>query len=108
MTRERETREGERIICYVDEEIEDLIPGFLENRRNDVKRLEEALADGDYETIRTLGHMMKGAGGGYGFETISDIGEFLEGAAKEENTEEIRRQIGELSHFLDHVEVVYE
>lgn len=108
MTQGTNIRNGERIIVIVDAEIEDLIPGFLENRRKDVKTLEQALAEGDYETIRTLGHKMKGAGGGYGFDAITEIGRSLENAAQDKNTEEIREHVQELSYFLEHVEVVYE
>ncbi|MBW2038433.1 MAG: Hpt domain-containing protein [Deltaproteobacteria bacterium] len=97
-----------KIIVHVDPEIEDLIPGFLENRRNDVKTLQEALTKGDYETIRILGHSMKGSGGGYGFDAITEIGRSLEDAAKTKNTEETRRWVDELLHYLERVEVVYE
>ena len=108
MTQGSKERKGERIIVIVDAEIEDLIPGFLENRRNDVTTLEQALAEGDYETIRALGHTMKGAGGGYGFDAITDIGSSLEQAAKERNAEEIQRRVGEFADYLERVEVDYE
>ena len=108
MPQKGETGKGERIIVHVDEEIEDLIPGFLDNRRKDVNALKEALARNDYETVRTLGHAMKGAGGGYGFDTITDIGSSLENAAKKNNTEGIRRRIDELADYLERVEVVHE
>ena len=106
MPQEGDSSKGERIIVHVDEEIEDLIPGFLDNRRKDVNALQEALSNGDYETIRTLGHSMKGAGGGYGFDAITDIGSSLENAAKQKNTEEIRKRINELEDYLERVEVV--
>ena len=101
-----DAKKGSKIIVHVDEEIEDLIPGFLENRRKDVDALQEALTNGDHETIRTLGHAMKGTGGGYGFDTITDIGSSLENAAKQKNTEEIRKGINELADYLERVEVV--
>jgi len=101
-------KKNEKIVVQVDTELEDLIPGFLENRRKDVKTLEQALGKGDYETIRKLGHTLKGAGGGYGFGTITDIGRSLENAAKEKNDEEIRKWVGELFNYLQNVEVVYE
>ena len=107
MTNDSDAKEAGKIIVHVDEEIEDLIPGFLENRRKDVNALGEALAKGDYETIRTLGHAMKGAGGGYGFDTITDIGGSLEQAAKDEDAQEIRKRINELSAYLERVEVIH-
>ena len=108
MTQEGNEKKDEKIIVHVDEEIEDLIPGFLENRRNDVKTIEEALDKGDYETIRVLGHKMKGTGGGYGFDAITDLGHSFENAGDEKDSEEIRRLVNELSHYLEHVEVICE
>ena len=102
------TKKGEKIIVRVDAELEDLIPGYLENWRKDVETLHDALAKGDYEAIQTVGHTMKGTGGGYGFDTITDIGSSLENAAKEKNALEIRRLMGEHLHYLENVEVVYE
>jgi hypothetical protein len=55
----------ERIVVRADPDIADLIPGFLENRRRDVDKMREALTQGEYETIRVLGHSMKGAAGGH-------------------------------------------
>ena len=97
-----------KITVHVSAEIEDLIPDFLEDMRNDAKTLQNALDKGDYEAIQRLGHMMKGAGGGYGFQKITDIGLCLENASKDKNTTEIKKWIDELSYYLEHVDVVYE
>ena len=99
---------SDRFIVQVDPEIEDIVPIFLQNRRDDVESLSKALEDGDFETIRILGHSMKGSGGGYGFDAITDIGNCLEQAAKSQSLREIRRLIEELASYLNRVEVVYE
>lgn len=98
----------EKIVVHVDADIEELVPGFLQNMREDVKTILHALEKGDYETIRILGHSMRGSGGGYGFDAISDIGHSVEDAAKGENSEEIKKLANELSSHLDRVEVVYD
>lgn len=97
----------QRILVQVDPELEDLIPGFLESRHKDVESMRQALDRRDYDDIRVLGHRMKGSGGGYGFETISQIGSALEKAALEENDAEIQRHLKELAFYLEHVEVTY-
>ncbi|MEA1935731.1 MAG: Hpt domain-containing protein [Thermodesulfobacteriota bacterium] len=108
MTQNNDTERNEKIIIHVDPDIEDLIPGFLENRRRDIETIEDSLASNDYETIQRLGHSMKGAGGGYGFDEITDIGLHIENAAKEKNADEIQRQAGKLLNYLENIEVVYE
>ena len=106
MTQESGARQGDKIIVHVDPELEDLIPGFLENRRNDIKSMLEALEQGDFETIRVLGHSMKGSGWGYGFDAITEMGGFLEQAAKKRDADEVRKWVGELVTYLERVEVV--
>lgn len=92
----------------IDPDIRDLIPGFLQNRNHDVQTLQEAVAIGNFDTIRTLGHRMRGDGGGYGFHLISEIGHALENAAREKNSHEIIARVQELSTYLGRIEVVYE
>jgi HPt (histidine-containing phosphotransfer) domain-containing protein len=96
-----------RIVVKVDAELEDLVPGFLENRRGDVKKLTEALATGDFDTMRVLGHSMKGSGGGYGFDAITDYGRTIENAARAMDVVTIERTVLELADYLDRVDVVY-
>jgi HPt (histidine-containing phosphotransfer) domain-containing protein len=102
------SQQDEEIVVRVDAELEELIPGYLEHRHNDIQSISETLERGDYETIRILAHGMKGSGSGYGFDAITDIGQAMERAAMDRNTDEIRKGLRELSTYLDHVEVTYE
>jgi PAS domain S-box-containing protein len=94
------------ILGHPDPKFADLIPGFLQNRRQDVGAMLDALDRGDFETVESLGHCMKGAGASYGFQAITDIGTALEHAAKSVDNDASRKWVGELSRYLDHVEVV--
>jgi HPt (histidine-containing phosphotransfer) domain-containing protein len=105
MTTDDREQHEEKILIHVDPDIADLIPGYLEKRREDIAAMLTALERGDFETVRILGHSMKGSGGGYGFDAISDIGAGLEQAAKIKHSHEIREQVSALSSYLDRVEV---
>lgn len=94
-----------RILVRVDADIADLIPGFLENRRKDVEALTAALIAGSFEDVAMLGHRMKGAGAGYGFQGISEIGRDLERAAAARSAEAARAQIEALRDYLERVEI---
>lgn len=95
----------EKIIVKVDPEIADLIPNFLGNREKDIEDMKEYLDKRDFEKIERLGHSMKGSGAGYGFEGITDVGKFIEIAAKEENIEKIKKGIAKLKDYLERVEL---
>ena len=108
MTAKADDNRAEKTIVRVDPDIAELIPGFLKNRRKDIAAMLDAVQRGDFETVRLLGHSMKGAGGGYGFDAITEIGAALEQAAKERNGAEIRSRVNELARYLDRVEVISE
>jgi hypothetical protein len=90
----------------VDPEIAALVPGFLANRHKDVVLLLDAMNQGDFETARILGHSMKGSGGGYGFDGITDIGAEIETAAKQHDAVAIRSQVHALSRYLARIQVM--
>ena len=98
---------AERITVSIDRDLEDIVPTFLANRQKDLLTLRTALAEKDFETIRMLGHRMRGDGGGYGFNAISAIGEVMEMAAARRDEPAIQRQTAELEDFLARVHVVY-
>ncbi|MFO0707937.1 MAG: Hpt domain-containing protein [Nitrospira sp.] len=97
----------ERITVYIDPDLEDIIPIFLANRHKDVATLRTAISQKDFETIRILGHRMKGDGGGYGFTAISEIGGVMELAAGRHDQPAIERQTAQLEDFLARVHVVF-
>ena len=102
------SEDDEKIVVKIDADLEDLIPDFLKNRHTDVETMRSALSSGDFESIRITGHSMKGSGGGYGFDHITDIGKCIEDAAKVQNGNEIKKQVDELVSYLDRISVVYE
>ncbi len=96
-----------KLLVQIDPDLEAIVPGFLENRRNDIVSIRAAIAGSDFETMRILGHRMKGDGGGYGFETISEIGTALEHAAARHDLPALTRQVQALEDYLNRVTVVY-
>lgn len=91
----------------ISRDLEDIVPIFLGNRNKDVQTLREALAQQDFRTVQTLGHRMKGDGGGFGFDRITEIGAAMERAAKLQDCSTIEQHIVQLEDFLNRVTVVY-
>jgi HPt (histidine-containing phosphotransfer) domain-containing protein len=107
MSKGNENTSSEKIVVQVDEDLEDLIPEFLENREKDIETITHALKQGDYETIRVLGHSMKGSGGGFGFDPITEMGGAIETAAKAGDSTTIQTKLDELEMYLKSVEIVF-
>ena len=86
----------------IDAKLRALRPGYLESRGRDVETLRTALAAGDFEAVRVMGHKMAGTGAAYGFPRITEIGGLLEMAAIEEDAAVVRTRIADLAEFLAH------
>ncbi len=98
----------DKIIVHIDIDLEDLVPGFLENRQKDLEMLEKVIQENDFESLGSIGHNLKGVGGGYGFLEITEIGAAIEESAKAANLEVASENIKKLSYYLSHIEVIYE
>lgn len=84
-------------------EVAHLVDDYLESRRQEMQRLREALAAGEFAPILQIGHDLKGTGGCFGFDRLSAIGNDLEEAAKRRELTGIRAALAELTDFLDRV-----
>jgi CheY-like chemotaxis protein len=95
-------------VVHVDASLAELVPGFLDNRRTDLDAIASAVARGDYDNVRILGHNMRGSGTGYGFTRITELGASLEQAAGRREAGEIVARAAELTRYLDGLHVKYE
>jgi HPt (histidine-containing phosphotransfer) domain-containing protein len=91
----------------VSSELRELIPGFLANRRLDVAQMRDALARGDFDAVRRIGHALRGAGGGYGFPEITRLGAEIESRAKARDPG-LAEPVTALAEYLDGVDVIFD
>ncbi|MCP4180492.1 MAG: Hpt domain-containing protein [bacterium] len=100
----------EKIDVCIDKDLEILIPEFLDNRKEDISTLRKEIELIDTDSIRILGHNMRGLGGSYGFDHISEFGERIENAALalKDNVAIIEESSKLLSEYLEKINVIYE
>ena len=79
------------------------IPAYLLRCEESAVAMLEALDRGDFKPILILGHQLRGSGGMFGFQHISDIGAAIEAAIERNDSKAVRKQLGELSTYLDQV-----
>ncbi len=92
----------------IDADLADLIPEYLDNRKEDITLIENALQNGAYGKIRTIGHSMKESGAGFGFDRITEIGHALEEAALKSNKSNILSSLDDLNDYLFRVHITYQ
>lgn len=92
---------------YIDSELKDLIPGYIERMHQTIGKMREMCDQGNFDGIRVLGHNLKGSGGGYGFQKVSDLGKNIEHAAASEDPRMVLQFCRELESFLENVIIHY-
>jgi PAS domain S-box-containing protein len=91
------------ILARVNARLAARIPEYLQNCRENVITMRHALDRVDFETVTSLGHQMRGSGGAYGFQAITDIGAALEEAGESADNDVSRKWVNELSSYLDSI-----
>ena len=100
-----QNKEPKEVVVHIDDDILDLIPGFIDNRKKDIEQILKLLAKQDHESIRRLGHNWKGAGRGYGFDRISVLGKEMEAAAQASDSAQILQICDSAQYYLKHVQI---
>ena len=83
-----------------DEDLTDLIDGFIQAVKQDCRQMAAALKKKDYELIYRIGHDLKGSGGGYGFYRISEIGGQICELTKKKKARTIFNLVKELFDYV--------
>ena len=96
-----EGRPPETISLSLTSKLADRAPVFLQNCRQNVIVIQQALERGDLQTVEFLGHGMRGSGGMFGFLEITEIGAALQEAAESADVTGARKWVSELSYCLD-------
>ncbi|NDV28401.1 Hpt domain-containing protein [Desulfovibrio sp. JC010] len=98
---------SERFVIQVDEDLEAIMPRYLEIRQKELAELEEAVAAKNFEIIRLLGHRLKGTGSSYGLDELTRLGTLIEDKAVDEDMSEVPEHTAGVRHFLEHLDIEY-
>lgn len=92
---------------YVDEMFAELIPFFLQNRRNEIPELEDMCERHDFEALARMGHKLYGCSKTYGFSQLGDYALELEKAGLDKNEKLARRTIDGIRSHLGQVDIIF-
>ena len=84
-----------------------IVPNYISEKLNDAYKMENALKMGDFDTIKTLAHNLRGTGSSYGFPVLSDLGKVIENAAKMKDSKTIQVTLQETFAYINSLEISY-
>ncbi len=75
-----------------DPDLADIVEMFVDEMPGRVQEFSSRADSGDWDSLKTLAHQLKGAAGSYGFDTVTPFAAELENALKTGQSEAIIRE----------------
>jgi len=94
-------------IVFIDSDLKEIIPGFLENRKKDINQLDDLIQNEQWKQIESIAHKLAGNAGSYGFDELGEIGSQLESACQNRDVELIKQYCGAYNEFMNNLKVEY-
>ncbi len=91
----------------VDADLKDLMPVYLQGRRDELPVIVLLLAKGDFAGLKAIGHKLHGSGGGFGLDFLTELGVRMEKSAAGCDKAQLAAQAAELKEFLETLEIEY-
>lgn len=92
----------------IDKDLQDLVPHYLESRREELPGLFALHSSGDMQALAKAGHRLAGAGGGFGFDRITELGRELETLALAGDRPGTLARLEGLKEYIANLEISYE
>lgn len=78
----------------------ELVEDFIAGLDGRIQELNKALIAGQFDTIKTLAHQLKGSGGGHGYPALTQVAAGLEQQAVAQQIESCKQSIGEITSLV--------
>ena len=85
---------------FDDDEWAEMQEMYIKHTFKELSSIKEDINSATFDSLRTFGHNIKGSGGMYGFNEITEMGASIETAAKNENMNQIKLDLDKLETFL--------
>jgi len=85
---------------FDDDEWAEMQGMYISHTLKELNTIKEDIKSTTYDSLRTFGHNIKGSGGMYGFNEITDMGANIESAAKDSDIDKIKSNLETLEIFL--------
>lgn len=101
------TDDSQRIKVTLDPMLEPIFPRYMEIRGREQEQMALALDEGDLDTVKLLGHRIKGSGTAYGLPAVTEFGAGIELAAEQGDADRARMQVEALTDYMARLSVSF-
>ena len=85
---------------FDDDEWAEMQEMYINHTFKELNNIVENFESASFDSLRIFGHNIKGSGGMYGYNEVTNLGAEIETAAKNEERESIRLHLDSLGKFL--------
>jgi len=85
---------------FDDDEWAEMQEMYINHTSKELAKIQGDIDAVEIDSLRTFGHNIKGSGGMYGFEEVTNLGTKIEASAKVNDRNKIKLLLEELSVFL--------
>ena len=78
---------------------------YINHTSKELVSIMDNLETNSFDSLRTFGHNIKGSGGMYGFNEVTEIGAVIEAAAKDEDMALIKSNLKDLDLDLQFIHI---
>ena len=96
-----------KIHLIIDKELADIFPGFFENRKLDLEKIEKYLTQCNFNQIKFISHQMAGNCGGYGMPHLGLLAAKMEILASNQNINSLQETLQEMKSYFQRIEISY-
>ncbi len=97
----------EKIVVIVAKELEEIMPGFLQNRKKDIVELAKHIIAKDFKSMQVIGHNLSGNAGGYGLERLGEFGSNLEKASISSDSAKAKVCVDQITDYVTRLEIKF-
>ena len=83
----------------------ELVEEFVSGLDDQVHSMWRSLADGQFDTLKSLAYQLKGVGGDYGYQILTEVAASLEQRARHQELQACQTSLEELTSIVSRVAV---
>lgn len=92
---------------YIDKDLEDVFPGYLENRHKELIELQTLIDNKDLGKLKVLAHRLAGNAGSYGLAFLSEVGSKMEADCLKSDLSKMNDYFSQIKVYLEELSYEY-